>query len=69
MKKSYQILFRAYKASCELVREMCIIAGPFEDDAKVHIGFLPLHRMCLEFARVNGVSCSYVEILDISEFS
>ena len=67
--KSYQISFKAYKSSGELVREMVIIAGPFEEQAKVHICFLPLQRMCLEFARVNGVSCSYVEITDISEFN
>ena len=62
----YEIAFKAIKSSGEVVREMKMHVGPFEDDAKVHIGYLPLLRMCLEFARVRNVSCSYVEITDIT---
>lgn len=64
----YKITFEAVKASGEVVREMFMYVGPFDEDSKLVIGFMPLERMCLEYARVRGVSCSRVFIKDISEW-
>ena len=62
----YRISFQVVKASGEVVREMFIDVGPFDEDSKLSIGFMPLERMCLEFARVRGISCSYAFIKDIT---
>ena len=62
----YKITFEAVKASGEVVREMYMDVGPFDEDSKLVIGFMPLERMCLEFARVRGISCSYAFIKDIT---
>lgn len=65
--KNCLIEFKAIKSSGEVVRELSMTVGPFDEDSKVHICYLPLLRMCLEYARVRGVSCSYVEITDITD--
>ena len=65
--KSYAIRFYACTISGKERSELEMMVGPFGPDAKVQIGFMPLQRMCLEFARVSGVSCSYVDILNIDE--
>ena len=64
----YKITFEAVKASGEVVREMFMYVGPFDEESKLVIGFMPLERMCLEYARVRGVSCSAAFIKDISEW-
>ena len=64
----YKITFEAVKASGEVVREMFMYVGPFDEDSKLVIGFMPLERMCLEYARVRGVSCTHAFVKDISEW-
>ena len=64
MKKA-KISFQAIKSSGEVVRDMYVEVGPFEENSRLHLGFMSLERMCLEYARVCGVSCSYVWITDI----
>lgn len=63
----YRINFVALTMSGKERHEFTMVVGPFEPGAKVHIGFMPLQRMCVEFARVSGVGCSYVDVLNIDE--
>ena len=62
----YRITFKAIKSSGEVVAVLRMDVGPFDENSKVHIGYLPLLRMCLEYARVRNYSCSFVEVVDIN---
>ena len=67
----YRILFSAQNARGTTLMSLALEIGPFypenPNEPMLAIGDLKLQRLCVEYARLRGVSCSCADIHSIDE--
>lgn len=66
---TYEINFIALTTKGENVKTLTIRAGQFSPEHPFDKNTLALQRFCVEFARLNGASCSFAEIISIKEIA
>lgn len=68
MEINYKINFDATNSKGDIVANITFEVGPFYPEEKpINRSVLALQRLCVEYARLIGIKCSFADIISIQK--